>query len=120
MATDKNTATDQRSNPFLDLQALTELRGLATRAHEYHALRRDSADDWIGTRIALRRVTCVAEARGFLSCLVALDLLTHDDEIGWYEFICGVRPCPPVGVDTPALSAQDYNDEGLDRAGASE
>lgn len=42
--------------------------------------------------VAAAELAC-AEARGYLTALVALNVLDHEDEIAWYEYLNGECAC---------------------------
>lgn len=78
---------------------LEQLRDLADRARGYAERRRaDLGNQNHAERreaFAAGELAC-AEARGYLTALVALNALDHEDEIAWYEYISGERAHAPL------------------------
>lgn len=74
------------------LEHLQELSNLARESR-----RRRRADLPAGAQRAafVDFELATAEARGFLTCLVSLDLLTEADEVAWYEYLNGTRAAVP-------------------------
>lgn len=81
------------------IAVLEQLRDLADRSRGYMERRR--AD--LGNQSHAERREAFAagelaraEARGYLTALVALNVLNHEDEIAWYEYLNGERAHAPL------------------------
>lgn len=95
MATDDLTDPDDTTTSTVMDETMGKLRELIDEARHFRAAQLADLGD------ASKRATFIAwsertaTARGFLECLVTLNLLSQADEVAWYEYLGGERDSAP-------------------------
>lgn len=98
MATSKATEEIRADKRLVYRETMEELRRRVENARNYRSMSRGGADNGRSRAAFIEWSESAAEARGFLDCLMTLNLLSVGDETAWYEYLSGACDSAP-GVD---------------------
>lgn len=89
MASDDFTENNYAATSTIMHETMARLRELVDEGRRLRALKVSDADHGARRQAFIDWSEQTSMARGFLECLVTLNLLREEDEIAWYEYLGG-------------------------------